>query len=118
MFLSDELIILASTGYIGGKFLPSFKKDLLRLKIIKRQLSRYTRNKKINLRLFINNLILFFNCFDTHIGKILIYHYIQDEIQRSVIKTCLLYINLILEEEWIEIELDPFFEELMKELIS
>lgn len=114
MFLTEEQIILASKGYLKGKFIHTFQKDLLRLKIIKRQLIRFSKTKKINLRLFVNNLILFTNCFDSSISKILLYEYIEEFQSLSVIKTCLIYINLIREEEWIEITLDDYIDNLIK----
>jgi len=117
MFLSEQQILLASKGYIRGKFIYNFEKDLIRLKIIKRQLIRYSKNKKINLRLFVNNLILFFNCFDTTIGKILLFEYVEDIESRSVIKTCLINISLMLEDEWIEIRIDNNIEYGMKTTI-
>mgnify|MGYP001767875716 CR=1 FL=1 len=110
MFLTEDQIILASKGYLKGKFIHTFQKDLLRLKIIKRQLIRFSKTRKINLRLFVNNLILFFNCFDTKICKILLYEYILNEESLSIIKTCLIYINLMLEDEWMEISLNEYIE--------
>lgn len=110
MFLTEDQIILASKGYLKGKFIHTFQKDLLRLKIIKRQLIRFSKTKKINLRLFVNNLILFFNCFDTTICKILLYEYIFNEESLSIIKTCLIHINLMLDDEWIEISLNDYIE--------
>lgn len=96
-------IELASRGYIRSKFITLFQKDLLRIKIIKRQLSRYSKTKKLNLRLFLNNLILFFNAFDTTIGKALIYDCISEKEYRSVLKTCLVQLQLMQIEEWMDV---------------
>lgn len=110
---SEEQIDLASRGYIRSKIINSFQQDLLKIKVIKRQLSRYSNSSKINLRLFLNNLILFFNCFDTSIGKSLLYDFIKEDKERSVIKTALIKLNLMTEDEWFSIPKDKF---ILKEL--
>ncbi len=118
MFLSEDQINFAAKGYIKGKFIISFQKDLVKLKIINRQLIRFSKTKKINLRLFVNNLILFFNCFETNTCKILLKEYISDYHSLSVIKTCLIYISLMIEDEWTEITIHDQIEYDLKLIIS
>ena len=127
MYLSENLNImiftiaqieLASRGYIRSKFVNSFHKDLIRINIIKRQLTRYSKTKKINLRLLLNNLILFFNCFNTSIGKILIKEIIIDTEFQSIIKTCLIEIDLMTNDEWINIRINEEFYINIKSLLS
>ena len=116
--LPEDQIILASNAYLRSKNIVSFKKDINHLKIIKRQLVRYGLSKKINLRLFLNNLILFFNSFDTSSGKVLIYNFITEPEFKSIIKTCLISILLMKDDEWIDIPISKWFETELKILLS
>lgn len=118
MIFSHEQIEFASRGYIRSKFVNHFHKDLTRIKIIDRQLLRYSKTGKINLRLLLNNLILFFNCFNTSIGKLLINNCIVEQSYRSIIKTCLIEISLMTEDEWFEIPINEKFRTQLKELLS
>ena len=110
MFLQDELIKLASLGYLGGKSIIAFQNDILKLKSIKRQLIRYDKTNKVNVRLFLNNIILFFNCFNTTIGKEVIFRFLTSDCHKSIVKTCLIYLSLMEEEELIEIGRNHLFD--------
>lgn len=110
MFLQDELIKLASLGYLGGKSIIAFQNDILKLKSIKRQLIRYDKTNKVNVRLFLNNIILFFNCFNTSIGKEVIFKFLTSDLHKSIVKTCLIYLSLMEEEELIDIGRNNLFD--------
>lgn len=42
-----------------------FKKDLRQLSTIRRMMSKYIEGETINIQLYINNFVIFFNCFET-----------------------------------------------------
>lgn len=118
MIFTHEQIELASKGYIRSRFVNHFHKDLTRIKIINRQLLRHSKTDKINLRLLLNNLILFFNCFNTSIGKMLINNCISEKSYKSIIKTCLIEISLMTEDEWFEISINEKFRIQLRELLE
>lgn len=43
-----------------------FYSDLQQLRTIRRMVSRYLGGEELNLRLLVNNLIIFYNCFEHH----------------------------------------------------
>lgn len=110
MFLSDDLIRLASTGYLGSKSITAFQNDLFKLKSIKRQLIRYDKTQRINVRLLLNNVILFFNCFNTSIGKQVMFSFFTSDKHKSIVKTCLIHLNLMDECEHTDITIHPYFD--------
>lgn len=110
MFIEDDLIKLASIGYLGGKSIIEFQNDILKLKSIKRQLIRYDKTNKVNVRLFLNNIILFFNCFNTKIAKEVIFRFLISDYHKSIVKTCLIYLSLMEEDELIEIKRNHLFD--------
>jgi hypothetical protein len=118
MIFTHDQIELASKGYIRSRFVNHFRKDLTRIKIINRQLLRHSKTDKINLRLLLNNLILFFNCFNTTIGKLLLDSCITEKSYKSIIKTCLIQISLMTEDEWFQIPINEKFRIQLKMLLD
>ena len=64
----ENFNVYAATNYDNPFCLSEdeFKDDLKQLTTIKRMMSKYINNGEANLRLLINNVIIFYNVFDHH----------------------------------------------------
>ena len=89
---------IAKPFYIGPRIESSFKRDISLLKLIHKQLTRYEKNKTLNIRLLLNNIILFFNVFKTSSGKTLLLSFISSK-HHPIIHSVLYHLNLLTEQE-------------------
>ena len=97
---------------------PEFEKDFAIIKHIKRQLSFFDNSEKINLRLFLNNIILFTNAFDLDAAKIILLFRINKRQHRERLKAALISLNLLDPIEWETIDVDEDFMNLIQETIN
>lgn len=59
-----------------------FEQDLKQLKTIQRMMSRYINGEESSIKLLVNNIIIFYNCFEHHAASKMIDH----KIDRTQIK--------------------------------
>ena len=102
--LDPETLNYLKEGYLRGKFTPSLLKDVDRVYIIKKQLTKYKTKRTLNIRLLLNNIILLFNCFTPSVVKRLLYDTISCDFDRSILKTCMIKINFMECDEWPHID--------------
>ena len=112
-----ELVPYARQHYLGSRTEIAFQKDLYLLKLLQKQLSRYDKKKCINYRLFLNNIILFFNVFETHPAKIILFETIPEK-YHSIIYTFLYHLDYIAENEFTHILLDETISIQIKIMLS
>jgi hypothetical protein len=116
--LTDENFLLFAVKNYNNPVcsnLDDFYEDINRIKYIKKQLTRYYLNGEINERLFLNNIITFFNVFEIEAGKIMLLHKIDFD-HWSALKTSLVFLGYMKKEEINYIELDSFINNKLHEL--
>ena len=85
--------------------LEEFYEDLNRFKYLKRLLRRYESNGELQERLILNHLIVLFNVFGIQHAKRMVF-FKTDPTSLSALKTFLVYLNYLKEDEYVEIPLD------------
>ena len=77
----DNFNVYAATHYDNPTCLSEdeFVKDLNQIKTIRRMMSRYMNGEESNIRLLINNVIIFYNCFEHHAATTMLKTQINDQ---------------------------------------
>ena len=83
-----------------------FYEDLNRIKYIKRQISKYYLNDDINERLFLNNMITFFNVFEIQAAKVMLFQKIEREFW-ELLKTTIVFLGFMKPTELPQVSIDP-----------
>ena len=92
-----------------------FEDDLKRFKYIKRLLRKYYDTKVLKERLLLNHIIVLNNVFGPDACATLLLYKIQPEYWPTL-KSFLLYLNILKEEELKDIDKDEFVFKVLKEL--
>tara|TARA_B100001939_G_scaffold345711_1_gene362918 strand:- start:2294 stop:2662 length:369 start_codon:yes stop_codon:yes gene_type:complete len=92
-----------------------FQQDLNRFKYLKRLLKRYELTGDLQERLILNHLIVLYNCFGIEAGNRMIWFKINEE-HWHYIKPFLVYLHYLPEEEQIDIVMDPYIVQTLREL--
>ena len=92
-----------------------FEDDLKRFKYIKRLLRRYYDTGVLKERLLLNHLIVLNNVFSVEASTTLLLYKIQEEYW-STLKSFLIYLNTITEEELCEIETNKEVLDVLRKL--
>lgn len=113
----ENFILFAVKNYNNPQCsgIEEFHKDLDKIKIIKRQLSRYYMADEINERLFLNNMITFFNVFYVDAAKLMLIHKVRPEHWRSL-KTAMKFLGYLYEHDMSEIQEDIELREKLENL--
>lgn len=91
----DNFKIYAASNYDNAMCISEyeFNDDLKHLKTIQRMMSRYINGEESSIKLLINNIIIFYNCFDHHAATNMIRHKI-DESQTEYFNAVLKFLSL------------------------
>ena len=92
-----------------------FEDDLKRFKYIKRLLRKHKDSGVLKERLLLNHIIVLNNLFGAEACVTLLLFKIQKEYWETL-KSFLLFLNIIREEELTHIEVDEYVEKILKEL--
>ena len=92
-----------------------FEDDLKRFKYIKRLLRKYYDTKVLKERLLLNHIIVLNNVFGADACATLLLYKIQPEYW-SALKSFLLYLNILREDELKETDKDEFVFEVLRKL--
>ena len=92
-----------------------FEDDLKRFKYIKRLLRKYYDTKVLKERLLLNHIIVLNNVFGPDAWATLLLYKVQKEYW-SALKSFLLYLNILKEEELKDIDKDEFVFEVLRKL--
>jgi ribosome-interacting GTPase 1 len=82
-----------------------FQEDLARYKYVKRLLRKYQQTGEIQERLVLNHLIVIYNMFGISAANRMSFYRIEEELWPAL-KTFLVYLNYLPENEKVEIPLD------------
>ncbi len=114
---NDNFLLYASKYYDNKQCteVEEFYEDLNRFKYLKRLLRRYESNGELQERLILNHLIVLFNVFGiTHAKRMAFFK--TDEQSMSTLKTFLVYLNYLKEDEHVEIPLDSHIINVLRNL--
>lgn len=92
-----------------------FKEDLNRFKYIKRLLSRYEASDDLQERLILNHLIVIYNVFGIGPANRMIWYKVEKD-HWTYIKPFLVYLNYLPEDEKVDVPLDPFIVERLRNI--
>ena len=122
MMIFDELteknvLLYAAKHYYKPQFsdVEEFYEDLKRFKYIKRLVNRYLDHDELMERLILNHIIVLFNSFGNE-PALNILDLKLDNKHWPVIKPFLIYLNYLPEDEKIDVGLDPYIVEVLREL--
>jgi hypothetical protein len=112
MHLFDELneenfLLFASKNYKNPQCtnIQEFYDDVYRFKYIKKLLRRYEKNGDLQERLILNHMLILYNVFDIESANKMMFYKINSE-HWPALKTFLIYLNFIKENEYVEIPLE------------
>lgn len=113
----DNFELYASKHYQTKKWATTedFKNDLARFKYINRLVNRYYRDDDLKERLILNHIITLGNVFGPKATSELLMMKTECPL-KSVIKTFLVYLNYMPEEDYVDIVLDSTVINALREL--
>lgn len=94
-------------------FTDEFFKDLTKFSLIDKMLSRYDKDKAINIRLILNYLIILGNVFDVEGLRILFEYRIKN---KHLLKPFLQYLKYLRPNDWQDIPLDLEIMQKLREI--
>ena len=110
---SETIDIFAKRHYDNrGASQEEFDDDMNRFKYLKRLFRKYDTSKEFKSRLIINHIIVLANVFGIEAATTLLFFKV-DKQHWSILKTVLIFLNYMPEQELIDIELD---QKVMEEL--
>lgn len=116
--LNDEnFILFASRHYDNPQCMSveEFYHDLQRFKYLKRLLRRYTDNNDLQERLILNHLVVIYNVFGIEPANRMMFFRMENEYW-SPLKTFLIYLNYLREDDMVETPLDMTIVERLRKL--
>ena len=102
---NDNIVMFAIKHYDNPQCEgeSEFHDDMKRFKYIKRLLRKYNESGELKERLILNHMIVVYNLFGAEAGSTLLLFKIEPELW-SVLKTFMVFLNMILEDEMEEVE--------------
>ena len=113
----DNFVLFASRNYDNPQCMSveEFYHDLHRFKYLKRLFRRYTQNNDLQERLILNHLVVIYNVFGIEAANRMMLYRMEEEYW-SVIKTFLVFLNFLREDQLVEVPLDPTVVERLRNL--
>ena len=114
---NDNFELYAAKHYSNPACLTidDFKEDIARFKYVNRLLRKYYETGEIQIRLLVNHIIIIFNMFNISAANRMIFYRV-DTRHWGIIKTILLYLNLLPENEKKNTQTDLYISKKLKEL--
>jgi len=113
----DNFVLFASRYYDNPQCMSveEFHHDLQRFKYLKRLLRRYTQNDDLQERLILNHIVVLYNVFGIAPANKMMFYRMEQEYW-SAVKTFLIFLNYLRDDEFIEIPLDQKIVERLRNL--
>jgi len=122
MQLFDELneenfVLFASRHYDNPQCMSveEFHHDLQRFKYLKRLLRRYTQNDDLQERLILNHIVVLYNVFGIDPANKMMFYRMEHEYW-SAVKTFLIFLNYLRDDELVDVPLDQTIVERLRNL--
>jgi hypothetical protein len=112
----DTFLIFAIKNYDnpGCSGMADLEEDLKRFKYLKRLFKRYENTAVLNERLILNHIIILYNVFGMSATKLLFHK--MDEMHWAYLKTFLVFLNRLSEDDMVEIPLDNIIIKYLRKL--
>lgn len=113
----DNFYVFAAKNYDNPQCqdVEEFYEDLQRFKYLKRLLKRYKQNDDLQERLIVNHLVVLYNLFGIKAANKMMFYKMEVDYW-SAIKTFLVFLNYLPEEEYVEVPLDPVIVDKLRKL--
>lgn len=113
----DNFLIYAAKHYHNPRCIDAeeFYDDLNRFKYVKRLINRYNRTGNLTERLILNHIIVILNVFGNEHGIIMLMYRVGPS-GFEVLKTFLIYLKAIRENELVEIGINHDVAEILREI--
>lgn len=113
---NDNFVLYASRHYNNKQCLDveEFYEDLQRFKYLKRLFSRYDQGD-LQERLILNHLIVLYNVFGIKPSNKMVFYKVNEKHWPSL-KTFLVFLNFLPEEEYVDVPLDQSIIEKLRKL--
>jgi hypothetical protein len=113
----ENFILYASRNYNNPQCtsIEEFYDDLQRFKYIKKLLKRYEKNNDLHERLILNHIVVLYNVFGIKAANKMMFYKIDPEHWPSI-KTFLVYLNFLKENDMVEIPLDDCVVNVLRKL--
>lgn len=114
---SKNFLLFAAKNYQNSQCMTQeeFEDDLQRFKYLKRLFNRYEVNRELTERLILNHLIVLYNVFGIKAANHMMFYKIEEK-NWPVLKTFLVYLNYLPEDQYIEVSLDPVVVEALRKI--
>jgi len=113
----DNFVLFASRYYDNPQCMSieEFQHDLNRFKYLKRLLRRYTQNDDLQERLILNHIVVLYNVFGIAPANKMMFYRMEKEYW-SAIKTFLIFLNYLRDDELVDVPLDQTIVERLRNL--
>ena len=113
----DNFQLYAAKNYNNPQCLDleEFYDDLARFKYLKRLLRKYRQTGEIQERLVLNHLIILYNVFGIEAANRMCFYKLESELWPAL-KTFLIYLNYLPENERVEVPLDPTVANILRKI--
>jgi hypothetical protein len=114
---NKNFLLFAAKNYQNSQCMTQeeFEDDLQRFKYLKRLFNRYEVNSELSERLILNHLIVLYNVFGIKAANHMMFYKIEEK-NWPVLKTFLVYLNYLPEDQYIEVPLDPIVVEALRKI--
>jgi hypothetical protein len=114
---NKNFMLFAAKSYNNPQCMThdEFLEDLQRFKYLKRLFNRYEVNNELSERLILNHLIVLYNVFGIKEANHMMFYKIEEK-NWSALKTFLVYLNYLPEDQYVEVPLDLHIVEVLRNL--
>ena len=113
----DNFVLFASRHYDNPQCMSveEFHHDLNRFKYLKRLLKRYTQNGDLQERLILNHIVVLYNVFGIAPANRMMFYRMEQEYWPAI-KTFLIFLNYLRDDELVDVSLDQTVVERLRNL--
>jgi len=114
---SKNFTLFAAKNYNNPQCMTQeeFEDDIQRFKYLKRLFNRYETNGELSERLILNHLIVLYNVFGIKAANHMMFYKIEEK-NWPVLKTFLVYLNYLPEDQYVEVPLDEKIVEALRKI--
>ena len=114
---NKNFLLFAAKNYQNSQCMTQeeFEDDLQRFKYLKRLLNRYEVTGELSERLILNHLVVLYNVFGIKAANHMMFYKIEEK-NWPILKTFLVYLNYLPEEQYVEVPLDENVVEALRKI--
>lgn len=114
---NKNFLLFAAKNYQNSQCMTQeeFEDDLQRFKYLKRLFNRYEVTNELSERLILNHLVVLYNVFGIKAANHMMFYKIEEK-NWPILKTFLVYLNYLPEEQYVEVPLDEKVVEALRKI--